>query len=76
MAGKYSWLQRFRIHQKAKRKLGHRRQFDAQSKYDFMATCMDEMMQSGEADGEDDARDVCELLWNEMSDVMGNGELD
>ncbi len=64
MPKQYSWLQRYRIHRRAKQKLGHSTR-DPQDRFEFMQQCMDEMIQSGEAEGADDARDVCELMWDE-----------
>lgn len=70
VAPQYTLKERRQIHRKAKRLLGIK-QYDATDRYIFMSQCMQDMMDSGEAEGVSDARDVCELLWSEQEDLWG-----
>lgn len=62
-----TFAERYKIHRRAQRLLGVKR--DAQDKYEFMIQCQQDMMDSGEAEDEGDARDICELLWNDEQDL-------
>jgi hypothetical protein len=70
----YTAKQKLQIHLRAKRKVGLVRQSDAADKYIFMQQCVSELMDQGEADDESSARDVCELLWEEGSDLGDFGD--
>lgn len=59
----YTWLQRYSIHQKAKKKLGIIKDEDS-----FMEECIQNVMDSGAASDEDDAEAICEVLWENISD--------
>ncbi len=60
---KYTWIERHRIHRKAKEKIGL---YDDSGDYeDFMSDCIDGVMNDLEATDEDDAREICQLMWDE-----------
>lgn len=60
---KYTWIERRKIHRKAKEKLGL---YDDSGEYDdFMMDCMDGVMGDLETTDEDDARNICQLMWDE-----------
>lgn len=63
----YTFAQRHRILAKARRKIGLKK--DAQDRRIFMEQCMSEMMESGEAEDSDDARTICELLYEEEQEL-------
>jgi hypothetical protein len=60
------WKERWLIHQRAKASIGLKQG----GKREFMRVCMDQLMQDGDADNEDDARDICELLWDEGEELF------
>ena len=68
----HTFLERWRIHQKAKRLLGIEKK-DSE-RLIFMQQCMEDMQGTGEADDVDDARDICELLWDEQQQYDGDDE--
>ena len=57
----YSWLERYKIHQKAKNKLGLVKDEDS-----FMEECIQNVMDSGAASDEDEAESICEVLWEDI----------
>jgi hypothetical protein len=61
----YSAIEKQRILLQAKRKLGKANKSDASDKRIFIDQCVDDMTSSGDADDEDEARDICLLLWDE-----------
>lgn len=63
---KYTAAEKLRIGLRAKGKVGMVKR-DAQDRYDFMEQCIGEMVDEG-SDPED-ARMVCELMWDEESDL-------
>lgn len=65
----YTVKQKLQIHLKAKRKLGRAQKQSASDKYLFMQQCVDQLVSEGDED-ESSARDVCELLWEEGSDLF------
>jgi len=66
----YTAKERLRVNLKARRILGKSKRRDAQDRRIFMEQCIGELMDSGEAEDEGDARDVCEMLWQEESDLF------
>lgn len=68
------WTECRRIINKAKRMLGLKRgirERNAQDRFDFMNQCMQEVMDDGEAADMEDARSICELLYEEEADLYG-----
>lgn len=61
----YSYIERRRIHRRAKAKLGLKSY--AQGREDFMQQCIDNMVSEGS--DPDDAEMICQLLWDEEGDV-------
>lgn len=61
----YSVKEKIEINLKAQRALGKQDKASASDRRIFMQQCMADLQDSGEADDEDDARDICELLWEE-----------
>lgn len=59
----YSWLERYRIHKKAKVKLGIIKDED-----DFMEECIQNVMDAGAASSESEAEGICEVLWENIND--------
>lgn len=59
----YTWIERYKIHQKAKRLVG-----DKKSQDDFMEECIQNVMDAGEADNESEAEAICEILWDDIGD--------
>ena len=59
----YSPRERQRIHLKAKVVLGKVNKNDAGEKFDFMTQCVDDLSNSTD---EDNAQQICELLWEEQ----------
>lgn len=60
---RYTFIERRKIHRKAKQKLGYN---DDSGEYeDFMDNCIEGVMGDLEATDEDDARDICQLMWDE-----------
>lgn len=58
----YTRLQTQQINLKAKRKVGIIKDGDYQ---DFMDQCISDLTSSGEAVGDDDAEEMCQMLWEE-----------
>ena len=58
--------EKLRINVRANRVLGKR---SASDRRIFMQMCIDQLTESGEASGEDDARDICEMLYEEGTDI-------
>jgi hypothetical protein len=56
-----------RIHWRAQKLIGQKQ--SPADKRIFMGDCIDQLTQEGEDEG--DARDVCELLWEEGSELFG-----
>lgn len=65
MARKFTAEEIQRIKLKAKRTLGQMEKASAGSKRIFMRTCIDQMTSDDPDMDDDDARDVCEQLWDE-----------
>lgn len=62
MSPRYTWIERRKIHRRAKQILG----YDDSGEYeDFMMDCIDGVMGDLEATDEDDAREICQLMWDE-----------
>jgi len=63
----YSAIEKQRILLRGKRSLGKltKLRSSASDKRIFIDQCVDSMTSSGEAEDEDEARDVCLLLWEE-----------
>ena len=59
----YSWKDRYRIHQKAKRLIGVKKNHD-----DFMEECIQNVMDAGAASDEDEAEAICEVIWDNIGD--------
>lgn len=57
----YTWLERYKIHQKAKRKLGIIKDEDS-----FMEECIQNVMDAGAASDESEAEAICEVLWDDI----------
>ncbi len=60
---KYTWIERRRIHRKAKTKLGLIK--DIGDYDDFMSDCVDNMMDDVDTMDEDTATETCQMLWDE-----------
>ena len=60
---KYAWIERRRIHRKAKAKLGQK--MDSGEYEDFMTDCVSNMMDDVATLDEDQATEVCQTLWDE-----------
>lgn len=58
----YTWLERYKIHQKAKHKLGIQKDEDS-----FMEECIQNVMDVGAASDEAEAEAICEILWEDMN---------
>ena len=65
----YTKQEEQRIKLLAKRALGEMQKASASDRRIFMQQCIDQLTSSGEADDEDDARDICELMWDEGDDL-------
>jgi len=63
----HNWADRRRIHRDALRKLGKKE--SPQEKFDFMEQCVDAMQSEGVCDDDDEARQICELLWEQQADL-------
>ena len=63
---KYTWIERRRIHRRAKAKLGLIK--DVGDYEDFMSDCVDNMMADVDTMDEDQANDTCQMLWDEEGD--------
>ena len=61
---RYTWIERRRIHRRAKAKLGLIKQ-DVGDYEDFMDDCVDNLMDDVETMDEDTARETCQLMWDE-----------
>ena len=61
---KYVWIERRRIHRRAKAKLGQKMNGDG-SYEDFMGECVSSMMEDVDTMDEDQAMEVCQTLWDE-----------
>lgn len=59
----YSWLERYKIHKKAKQRVGL-----IKSEDDFMEECIQNVMDSGAASSEGEAEAICEVLWEQIDD--------
>lgn len=57
----YTWIERKRIHEKAKEKLGLKKQDEDE----FMSECVVEVLSSGEASDPEEAISICQDLWDE-----------
>jgi hypothetical protein len=62
---KFTAKQRQSIALRGKRALGKMQKQSASDKRIFMSSCIDQLTNSGDADNEDDAREICELIWSE-----------
>ncbi len=60
----HTWLERRRIHRQAKAKLGLKQ--SPQERFDFMRQCIDSMTSDGLAEDENQAEEICQLLWEEQ----------
>lgn len=67
----YSWIERRRIHRRAKAKLGLLKQ-SPQEHFDFMRQCIESMTSEGSASDEQEAEMICELLWEEQDIDIGD----
>ena len=65
----YNLIERRRIHRRAKAKLGLKA--DTQSRDDFIEQCIIEVMAEDSAAGTDDARSICETMWEEDEQDLG-----
>jgi hypothetical protein len=54
-----------RVMLRAKRALGKMQKKDANDKRIFIDQCVESMTSSGDSEDEDEARDICLLLWEE-----------
>lgn len=61
------FAERQRIHVNAKRILGLKRK---QDRYEFMQQCIPAVIADGDADSPDDARDICEMLFDELEGLF------
>jgi len=61
---KYAWIERRKIHHKAKVMLGLVKQ-DLGDYDDFMDECIDNLTADVETMDEDQARETCQLMWDE-----------
>jgi len=59
---------------RAKRALGQMQKQDAGARRIFMEQCISDLTESGDAEDDDDARDICEMLWQEGGDLGDFGE--
>jgi hypothetical protein len=66
------WVERMRIHRRAKALLGMRQKSDERDS--FMSQCIDQIQNEGVVDNDEDAEMICELLWEEggESDDFGD----
>lgn len=64
---KYAWIERRKIHRKAKARVGLVKQ-DVGDYEDFMDDCIDNMISDVETMDEDQAREACQLMWDEEGD--------
>jgi hypothetical protein len=65
----YSAVEKQRILLRAKRALGKFKKKDANDKLIFMSQCVDSLTSSGDVDDEDNARDICETLYDEGTSI-------
>jgi len=61
---RYPWIERRRIHRKAKEKLG-KKMNGGDSYQEFMEECVGAMMEDVATLDEDEAIEVCQMVWNE-----------
>jgi glucan phosphorylase len=59
----YPYKERYRIQQKAKKKIGALKDYD-----DWMDNCISNMMASGAASDEDEAEAICEVIWEDINE--------
>ena len=64
----HKFAERIRIHRRAKAKLGLNKS-EAQDRRIFMEQCVNEMINEGSAGEEDEALAICQMLWDEGSDL-------
>ena len=60
---KFAWIERRRIHRKAKEKLGQKMNGDSYE--DFMSECVSNLMDDVDTMDEDQALETCQMLWDE-----------
>ena len=60
---KYAWIERRRIHRRAKTKLGRRMNGDDYES--FMGECVGNLMEDVATLDEDQALEMCQTLWDE-----------
>lgn len=65
----YSRKEIERIKLRAKWALGQLNRKDANDKRIFLSQCVDSMTSSGDAEDEDEAREICLLLWDEGEEL-------
>ncbi len=66
----YTWLERRRIHRRAKAKLNIKQ--DPQDKFDFLSQCIDALTGDGTAADENEAEMICNLLYEEQAGEWGD----
>ncbi len=68
----HDWLDRQRIHRRAKAMLGLKQNPDDQAT--FMQQCIDQIQSEGLVDNDEDAETICQLLWEEGADADEFGD--
>ena len=62
---RYAWIERRRIHRKAKEKLGKKMNGYGDNYQDFMEECVGAMMEDVATMSEDEAMEACQMVWDE-----------
>jgi hypothetical protein len=70
----HSVEERQRILLRARRALGQCKKQNASDHRIFLEQCVESMVSSGDAADEDEAHDICQLLWEEGGDLGDFGD--
>jgi hypothetical protein len=62
----YTFRERQRIHRKAKQKIGVEVEHKQDAPEDWMDNCIESVIDDGEAENEDDAEAMCEMIWEDQ----------
>lgn len=68
-----TFVERWKIDRLARKKVGLLKQSGEDHRI-FLSQCVSDMLDGGEASDRDEARDICEAMWEDMQDIYTDYE--